>query len=186
MMATADVAISYHIDPTKAPFLYQHYRLDSDGLIDGPIRNNVRNYLNRNASAYSIEEIYGAKKTELITKTQTDVQKVLDPLGIIVEQVYWAGGPRIPQQITDQINKKMANEQAAQAAQASVATSTAEAESKVAKAKGDAQATQIEGEAIRANPQILQQQWIQKWDGKLPEYVSGPDNKLLLNLPAKN
>lgn len=185
MVATADVGMSYHIDASKAPLLYQKYKLDTEGLIAGPIRNAVRNSLIDNASTMSIEEIYGPKKVQLISKTQSDVQKILGPLGIVVEQVYWAGGPRVPDAVMAQINSKIANEQAALAAQAKVAQVQAEAQAAVAKAKGTAEATSIEAEAIRSNPQILQQRAIEKWDGQLPTYVSGNGGNMMFNIPTK-
>jgi hypothetical protein len=32
---------------------------------------------------------------------------------------------------------------------------------------------QVKGDAIRANPEILEQTKLEKWDGKLPEIVLG-------------
>ena len=185
MSATADIGMSYHIVAEKAPALYQKYKLDTDGLIAGPIRNAIRNALIGNASTMSIEEIYGGKKVWLLTKTQEDVRKVLTPLGIEIEQIYWAGGPRVPEAVMNQINQKIANEQQALAAKAAVETAKAQAEAKIATAEGDAKATQIEGEAIRTNPQILQQRWIEKWNGELPHYVAGQNSSLLMQVPNK-
>jgi hypothetical protein len=46
-------------------------------------------------------------------------------------------------------------------------------ESTGAKAKGDAQAIQIEAQALSQNPQVIQYQAVQKWDGHLPQATSG-------------
>ena len=184
--STADIGISYHIDPARAPWLYSHYRMDTDGLISGPIRNIVRTSLSDQAESLQIEDIIGPKKSQLITAVQKEVQdrmsKVFDN-GIVVESVYWAGGPRPPQTIIDQINNKIRNQQAALAAEASVATATAEAQQKVATAMGDAKATQIKGDALRANPEMLKQQWIEKWDGHLPKMITGGNSSTLIQAP---
>jgi len=50
-------------------------------------------------------------------------------------------------------------------------------------AEGKAQALKIEAEALRSNPQIAELRWIEKWDGKLPQYVGGEDTNALLQLP---
>ncbi|PMX43776.1 hypothetical protein C1Y17_35125, partial [Pseudomonas sp. MPR-R2A6] len=87
--------------------------------------------------------------------------------------LYWASNIRVPDQVLSQINTKIANEQAALAAQANVATVKANADARIADADGKAKASQIEGDALRANPAILRQRAIEKWDGKLPTYSSG-------------
>lgn len=40
-------------------------------------------------------------------------------------------------------------------------------------AKGEAEAMEIKGRAIRENSQVLQQLAIEKWNGVLPTYVGG-------------
>ncbi|MBF3455186.1 prohibitin family protein, partial [Burkholderia pseudomallei] len=38
-------------------------------------------------------------------------------------------------------------------------------------AKGEAEALEVKAKALRENSQILQQMAIEKWDGKLPQYM---------------
>ncbi|MDP6571852.1 MAG: prohibitin family protein, partial [Patescibacteria group bacterium] len=45
-----------------------------------------------------------------------------------------------------------------------------EAEQKIAEARGKAQAIQIEAQALRANAQVVELRWIEKWDGQVPTY----------------
>jgi regulator of protease activity HflC (stomatin/prohibitin superfamily) len=168
----ADVSVSFHTDSTKAPVLFQTYRMDTDGIVDGPLRNEVRNAIVERASNMPVEQIYGPKKAQLIAQAQTDVSKFFAPKGLIIDQLYWASNIRLPDSIRDQINARIANEQQALAAQANVATVEANARAKVAEAQGLANATRIQGEALSANPQILQQRAIEKWDGHLPTYLA--------------
>jgi len=56
---------------------------------------------------------------------------------------------------------------------------------RIAKAEGEAKATQIEAEALRTNPAILQQKWIDKWNGQLPTYVAGGNSGMMLSVPKK-
>jgi len=173
MTVTADVAVSYHVDATKAPILFQKYRTDMDGIVAGPMRVAIRDAINQEASGMTVEEVYGSRKAELITKSLLRVQKFFAPFGLNVEQLYWASPVRVPDQIKAQINQKIANEQQALAAQANVATAEANARARVAEAEGRAKATQIEANAISSNPQILTQRMIEKWDGHYPQYVGG-------------
>ncbi|MEO7787083.1 MAG: SPFH domain-containing protein [Sphingomicrobium sp.] len=170
---SADVAVSYHVDPQKAAILFQRYRTDMDQIIAGPLRNSIRNAIVERASQLGVEEIYGSHKAELVNTAVKQVQRFFGPVGLEVEQLYWAGNIAVPQQVLDQINAKIANEQAALAAQANVATARANADARMAKAKGDAESIQVEAEAIRTNPEIVKMRAVEKWDGRLPTYTGG-------------
>lgn len=171
----ADVAVSYHVDPQRASILFQRYRTDMDQIIAGPLRNAIRNAIVERAAQLGVEEIYGEHKSELIATAQRRVQQAFAPVGLQVEQLYWAGNIAVPQAVLDQINAKIANEQAALAARANVATAQANAEARIAKAKGDAEAIQVEAEAIRTNPEIVKLRAVERWNGTLPTYTgAGP------------
>lgn len=170
---TADVAVSYHVDSVKSPILFQKYRTDMDGIVAGPMRVAIRNAITNAASNMTVEEIYGPRKAELIAKAQAEVQKYFTPYGLDVEQLYWASPVRVPDAVMRQINQKIANEQAALAAQASVATAEANARARIAEAEGKAKSMQVEANAISTNPAILQLRAVEKWDGHYPQYVGG-------------
>lgn len=170
---TGDVAVSYHVDAAKAPILFQKYRMSMESIVAGPMRVAIRDAINNEASNMTVEEIYGPRKAELIARAQANVQKFFAPFGLNIEKLYWASPVRVPESVMRQINQKIANEQAALAAQASVATAEANARAKIAEAEGNAKATQIEANAITSNPQILTQRMIEKWDGHYPTYVGG-------------
>ena len=71
------------------------------------------------------------------------------------------------------IEAKVTAEQQALAAKNKLEQIKYEAEQEVAKAKGKAEAQKIEGDALRANPEVIQLRSIEQWDGKLPLYMSG-------------
>ena len=172
---SADIGVSYSVNPELAPKLYSKFRTDASGLVANQIRNAIRNALNDDASSLGVEEIYGPKKEALLSQVQADVSHYFAPYGLNIEKLFWAGTLRLPQSVHDQINLRISNEQAALAAQANVATATANAQAKVEQAKGDAQANQLIAESLRTNPQIVQLRAIEKWDGHLPTYASsGP------------
>ena len=169
----ADIAVAYHVDPLRAPILFQRYRADMDAIIAGPLRNAIRNAIVERASALGVEQIYGPMKAALVGDALKDVQRYFTPVGLQVEQLYWAGNIIVPDAVLAQINAKIANEQAALAAQANVATARANAEARVARAQGDALAIRAEAEAIRTNPEIVKLRAVERWDGKLPSYMGG-------------
>lgn len=169
---SADVSVAYRADPAKAPTLFQKYRVDIDGVVAGALRNTIRNALVSNASRMSVEQIYGSQKAALIEKARQQASAYLEPYGLHVEQLFWASNIILPKNIQDQINLRVANEQAALAAQANVATAKAKSDAAIATAAGKAEALRIENAAIANNSQIVELRAIEKWDGKLPTYVS--------------
>lgn len=182
LVVTGDVAISYRVDPTKAPVLFQKYRIEMPALVAGPLKQRVQGALVEVASNMAVEEVYGPKKTVLINSAMAKVQKYFAPFGLIVEQLSWAGPIRIPKNIEQSINARAKNEQAAIAASANVATIEAEARAAVAQAQGEADSTKVkaiaEAEAIRIraaaiadNPKIVAYQWVEKWNGSMPSTV---------------
>ena len=170
---TADVGVSFSVDPEKASILFQKYRVPTDQIIAGPLRNAIRDALINRAANMDVSEIYGPRKTELLNMVQGDVQHYFAPVGLRVEKLFWAGNVRPPQNVLEQINQRVANEQAALAAQAQVATKEAEAKQAVAVAEGQAEANSKLAESIRTSPEILRLKAIEKWDGKLPQVTSG-------------
>ena len=175
---SADVSVAYRVDPVKAPILFQKYRTEMAGIVAGPLRNAIRSALNEESANLGVEEIYGPKKAALIGAVLRDTSRYFERYGLHVEQLYWASNVRVPQQVLAQINTKLANEQAALAAQANVATVEANARAQIAEAEGKAKASELEGTALRANPEILRQRAIEKWDGKLPNYMAGGAGQL--------
>lgn len=169
----SDIAVSYSVNPSLAPKLYSKFRTDAQGLVAGQIRNAIRDSLNNRASQLGVEEIYGPKKQALLAAVQSDVAGYFRPYGLNIEKLFYAGTVRMPQQVRDQINQRIANEQAALAAQANVATATANAQAKIEAAKGDAEANLLIAQSIRANPEIVQLRAIEKWNGVLPVYTAG-------------
>ena len=45
-----------------------------------------------------------------------------------------------------------------------------EKEQKITEAQGKATAIRIEAQALSANAKVVELRWIEKWDGKVPEY----------------
>lgn len=184
LAVTADVGISYRIDPSKAALIFQKYRKGVDEITDIYLRNMVRDSLVKNASTMPVESVYGKGKTDLIAKVQDDVSKQTAAIGIVIEKVYWVGELRLPQSVVASINAKIQMTQQAQQAQNQVAKAEADARVKIANAEGAARSLQIISEAqanairvkaaaITANPEIVQMTAVEKWNGVLPTTNAG-------------
>ena len=82
----------------------------------------------------------------------------------------------------DSIERKVTAQQDALAAENKLKQIEFEAQQAVASAKGKAEAQRIEGEALRANPEVLELRAVEKWDGKLPQYMTGGQTTPFINI----
>lgn len=195
LTVNADVGITYHIDPSKVTTLFQTYRKGIDEITDLYLRNMVRDSLVRQASTMGVEAVYGAKKAELIESVQKDVAGEVSNIGIVVEKIYWTGTLRLPQNVTDSINRKIQATQMAEQRKNEVAQAEAEAKKLEAEANGkanaqlalataEAKAIALRGEALRNNPGVAELNAIEKWNGVLPVYQIGGGATPFVNIPT--
>jgi regulator of protease activity HflC (stomatin/prohibitin superfamily) len=184
LSVNADVGISYAVDPSKVTTLFQKYRKGIQEITDVYLRNMVRDALVTEASTRQIETVYGAGKAELLAAVEKRVRAQVEPLGINLERLYWAGEFRLPATVTNAIDAKIkatqfaqqrANEVAAAKAEADKAIEEARgvAESTLLKAKAEAEAIRIKGDALRENPRLVELSAIEKWNGTMPQFVGG-------------
>lgn len=171
LSVSADVAVAYRADHQKAPILFQKYRTDMEGILQGPVRNTLRNAIVSEASQLTVDQIYGKDKAALIERARVKADRYLNQFGLHIEQLFWSSNIVLPESIQRQINARVANEQQAIAEQAKVASAEARARQRVASAEGKARALQIENEAIANNKDILELRAIEKWNGQLPTYM---------------
>ena len=200
MQIFVDVSLSYAIDPRKVPDFYVKYRAsDLDIFTHGILRDIVRNSLNEVASTYTVEDIYGERKTEFLTKVQTLIEQKIAPVGVSVQQFGFIGAPRVPDVIAAAITAKAQAIQQAERARNELATTQAEAAKKIAEAEGDAKSMVLraQGEAdanrIRQSsltPQLLElrriennHEMIERWNGQLPTVQTGQGGGMILQLP---
>ena len=182
LAVNADVGVSYAVAPSKVTTLFQKYRKGIDEITDVYLRNMVRDALVTEASTRQIETVYGAGKTELLAAVEKRVRAQVEPLGINIERLYWAGEFRLPQTVTNAIDAKIKATQFAQQRANEVAAAKAEADKAIEeargiaaatllKAKAEAEAIRIKGDALRENPRLIELSAIEKWNGTLPQFV---------------
>jgi regulator of protease activity HflC (stomatin/prohibitin superfamily) len=142
-----------------------------------------------------VTDIFGSQKSALQDSVTKQVQRLLKPEGIIVDQLSIIGKIRVDPQVESSINAVLTASQKAIEAQNKVNQARAEAEQMIQTARGDSAAANIravgQAEANRKlnatlTPALIQSQWIARWDGKMPEVTAGGSSTpMLLNLPSR-
>jgi regulator of protease activity HflC (stomatin/prohibitin superfamily) len=80
----------------------------------------------------------------------------------------WVGTIRYPPSVTAAVEARTQTEQRTLAAQQKAAEARANAEAAIETARGIAESTRLRGEALRANPEIIQQIYAEKSQGLCP------------------
>lgn len=182
LSANADVGVTFLFKQDKIARIFQEYRRGVNEISDLFLRNLVRDAFVTAASTRPIEAVYGAGKAELIAEVEKMVRAQVEPLGIVVENIYVVGDFRLPQTVIAAINAKIQATQFAQQRQNEVAAAKAEADKVIEAARGLAESVRIQAEAqAEANRKLaasitdnlVRYEAIKKWDGVQPRVASG-------------
>uniref|UniRef100_UPI000975E990 prohibitin family protein n=1 Tax=Burkholderia pseudomallei TaxID=28450 RepID=UPI000975E990 len=171
LSVNTDIGVSYAIPRENAPKVFQKYRRGVDEITGVYLRAIVRDALNLAGASMAVEDVYGRGKAALQQRVEDEVKANAAKVGISVEKVYFVNQMRLPEQVMNSINGKIAATQIAQQKENELRAAEADAAKQVAIAKGEAEALEVKAKALRENSQILQQMAIEKWDGKLPQYA---------------
>jgi regulator of protease activity HflC (stomatin/prohibitin superfamily) len=190
-----DISASWRIDEEYAWWIYDNVS-EQDGssagrfywLEENVIKPKLKSSLALTVSRYNPVEVYSNKRQaiqdEVLDKMKTDIKAyhlVLDQIDI--REVYYN------EEYEKAINEKKLQEQKVlalvevtkqkkeQELQAAIDKNIA-----ILKAEGEAKSLQIKGQSIASNPRIIELEWIQKWDGKLPQTSLGSGQGLIFNL----
>ncbi|HBY5017469.1 TPA: SPFH/Band 7/PHB domain protein, partial [Klebsiella pneumoniae] len=139
--------------------------------------------LNRLASRMTTDAFIDGGKAALLDNALKDIQKEMTPVGIEVLSLSWVGKPDYPDTVIESINAKVtANQKTLQRqqeveqrkAEANMLREQAEGEADAIRkrAQAEADAIKLRGEALRQNPNVMELEAINKWNGQLPQYMT--------------
>lgn len=190
-----DISASWRIDPEFAWWIYDNVS-ETDGkengrfywLEENVIKPKLKSALALTTSKYTPIQVYSTSREEIqaivLERMKNDIQSyhlILDQIDI--REVYYNSDYETA------LNQKKLEEQKALTLvevtkQKEELKKQAEIEKdiQILNAEGEAEALKIKGASVSSNPKIVQLEWINKWDGKLPEIMTGDGGGLLLNL----
>jgi regulator of protease activity HflC (stomatin/prohibitin superfamily) len=166
--------LNYSVNPEKAPSIFAKYRRTLPELEEGFLKTAIYDAFRLATNKYTAEELISNRQTfEVEVRRLLEAQVVKE--GFIVNQ--FTSNLEYPNSFKNAINAKNNAVQAALTAENQVKTAEAQAKIKIAQAEGNAEAlltnarAEAESNRLRQStltPMLLQQQWIEKWDGALP------------------
>ncbi len=195
-----EMVLNYRLKPDQATAVYQRIGPSYSGIIIDPAAQEV---LKANTALHIATEILH-QRPKIKNDVQRDLSIWLEKYGIELKEASLAN-IRFDAAYEKAIEAKQIEEQKAEQKryeliqaqrQAEIVAAQAKGQGDAAreKSKGEAEAIKIRGEAESSYNQkvaasltstLIQQRYLEKWDGKLPQFSTGAGTPgLLFNVPA--
>ena len=173
-----DIVVQYRLNAAKVPHIYKEFGLNVDDKVLGPGINEAFKSI---TGHYTSEELI-TKRDEVSMAITEHLRAKMAPFNIDVSGVSLVNFG-FSAEYQKAIESKVIATQNKLKAEQDLERIKVEAASRVAQAKGEAEAISIQATAIQSNggANYVQLQWIDKWDGKLPATMLGDPSKLMIN-----
>lgn len=188
--ATIKPSFNYSLNSGSIGDMFQNLRLSVKDIEQGWLKNAIISSVNDVANLYEVDAIFNHRaefEQAIISECNKRVGKWFS-----ISQLRTNIQP--PQALQEAIERKTKAIQEAQAAENQKLVAIAEADRKIAEARGDSAAAVIqaagEAEAIRRKQLALTPTYIefirvQKWNGEYPSTLAGSGANFLLQLPKE-
>ncbi len=180
--------MNYSVQTEKVPTIFSKYRRSLPEIEEGFLKTAVYDAFRLATNKYTADELISNRAV-----FEVEVRKMLEGQllkeGFIINQ--FTSNLIYPETFKKSIEAKNNAVQAALRAENEVKTAEAQAKIKIATANGNAQAmltsAKAEAEANRMKqqtltPLLLQLEWINKWNGRLPETMLGDKNNTMIGI----
>lgn len=176
---TMDPTMAYYLNRDKAAEVFFKYRKSLEEIQEGYMRTVIYDAYRVTANAYTSDELM-ANRANFEQEVRLMLDSTLTQEGFTVTEFTSQITP--PESLRKMIDAKNAAVQAALKAENEVKQAEANAKIAVAKAQGEAKAMKIKADAeayynrtisASLSPMVIQEDFIEKWDGKLPTYMMG-------------
>ena len=174
-----DIVVQYRLASAKVPHIYKEFGLNVDDKVLGPGINEAFKSV---TGHYTSEELI-TKRDEVSLAIIEHLRTKMAPFNIDVSGVSLVNFG-FSAEYQKAIESKVIATQNKLKAEQDLERIKVEAASRVAQAKGEAEAISIQAQAIQSNggQNYVQLQWIQKWDGNLPNTVVNGNAGMMLNV----
>ena len=167
--ANVRFVLNYHLNPTKAHRMYERVGQEwADNILPQATIEIIKNELGRVDAVTLVatrgevsDKIFHALRQRLATQ---DV--ILD--GFDLTDISYTG------EFEQAVENKQVAVQNAITAQNRTVQFQEEAKQRVIKAEGEAKALEITSTALKGDPKLIELKAIEKWNGELPTYMTGP------------
>lgn len=164
-----DPTLSFKVKDGYSPMIFKKYRKDIIEITQTTLYNYIRDAFRIEFNKYTTDSII-SNREKFEFAIQSNMGKLLDKEGFALEQM--TSGISYPETITQAINAKNAAVQQAMRVENELKIAQAEARKLIVLAESEAKANELR--KLSLNQLLIQQQFIEKWDGKTPIYGNAP------------
>ena len=174
-----EVHVLYRVPEHSVVKIFQEYAGEP---FDNLIAPRVQEALKEVAATQSAEQI--VKRREEIKTRALDLarKKIGSDFLVVTDLVIFKLA--LSPELETAIEMKMVQEQEAEKAKFTQLKAQIEADTAIIRAKGEAEAIQVRGMALRANPDFIKLQILQNWNGRSPLVVGGGGSGVMLSLES--
>ena len=174
-----DIVINYRLNADKVAYIYKDFGVD---LVNKVLTPSLNEAFKSVTGHYTSEELI-TKRDQVSAGILEHVRTKLAQFDISVDSVSLVNFG-FSAEYQKAIEQKVIATQMKQKAEQDLERIKVEAASRIAQAEGEAKAISIQAQAIQSNggQNYVQLQWIEKWDGKLPNTVLNGSNSMMLNM----
>ena len=176
---TSTIAVNYRVDSSKVAELYKNIGMNYESTVISPA---ISECMKAVTSRYTAEELI-TKRSEVSNAMREFLQERLNDKYITVDS-FNVVDFEFSEAFNKAIEEKQIAEQNALKADYDLQRIQTEAEQEVTKAKGEAEAMKLKNSQV--SEEIIQLEFINKWDGKMPEYYGGDGMMFGIKLPDDN
>lgn len=193
-----DVSVSWRIIPDEASWIYANISENDGGtsgrylwLEENVIRPKLKSTMAGVVCNYSPIEAYSTKRQEIQDHIMSKMREEVKGYKLIIEQVDMREVFYNPEYEKAINSKKLAEQEVLRLVEVTrqkeeqLKQASIDKDISIQEAEGEAKALQIKGSSIAQNPKIIELEWINKWDGKLPDYMMGSGQGVMMNLNNK-
>lgn len=166
---TVDPTLSLRVAPTSSPKIFTKYRKPVNEILNQTLVNHIKDVYRIEFNKYTTDSII-SNRERFEAGVQQKMVTFLEGEGFIMEQL--TSGIQYPESITQAINAKNAAIQKAQQAENELKVVEANAKKLIVQAEAEAKANDLKQRTLSSL--LIQQQFIEKWDGKTPLYGNSP------------
>jgi len=166
---SVDPTISFKVQSGHTPAIFKKYRKDLDEITETTLFNYVRDAFRIEFNKYTTDSIISNRES-FENAVQLNMQATLKQEGFELEQM--TSGIAYPKTITDAVNAKNKAIQEAMQVENELRVTQARAKKMIVQAEAEAKANELKQRTL--TPLLIQQQFIEKWDGHSAIYGQAP------------
>lgn len=176
-MFSFDPTVMLHLKPNTAADVFKKYRKDMDDILEVTLVTIIQDAFKEEINIRTDNELI-SDQASFQNAVEERLRTELGNENFIVTKV--STGIKYPDVLVKAINDKNVAIQKRAEVENQVAVAEAEAKKKIIEARAEKEANALRTVAL--TPAVLQQMWIEKWNGEVPTVITNGNSSTFIDL----